>query len=46
MEKDKTYNAKWEFEDIYIMIELSEGNWTSGHYFPGFFEVIEEAKGE
>lgn len=42
MVKDQVYNARWEYINTYIEIQLENGEWTSGHYFLGFFEVINE----
>lgn len=39
MEVGETYDAEWEYQDMYIVVHLPNGTKTSAHYFPGFFEI-------
>lgn len=41
MEKDKVYEAEWEFEGHYIKVKLPNGEWTTGHWYPKEFELLD-----
>lgn len=42
MHVGEIYEAEWISKDLYIKVRLPSGEWTSHHYFPGFFEVLND----